>query len=128
MWKKNPGANKNIEVLVRSYDDRGDPNPPNNWRVEVQVGTSRMVVLGKGGFNMQEHEALALGEEVVASFDVPIPLVMHCPECGERHIDEGALATEPHRTHACQECGFLWAPSHLATVGVRFLPGCKNDV
>lgn len=29
-------------------------------------------------------------------------------------------------THACQECGFLWAPAVVPTVGVRFLPGCKG--
>lgn len=56
----------------------------------------------------------------------PIPLILFCPMCKERHIDTGELAVTPHRTHACQECGFLWAPGVIATVGVEFLPGCKN--
>lgn len=57
----------------------------------------------------------------------PIPMRLHCPMCHELHIDEGAQATIVHRTHACQECGCLWAPAVVPTVGVRFLPGCKND-
>jgi hypothetical protein len=58
--------------------------------------------------------------------ETPVPMVLHCPECGLRHIDSGAQAERAHRTHACQHCGFLWAPAVVATVGVQFLPGCKN--
>ena len=57
----------------------------------------------------------------------PIPMVLHCPECRARHIDEGDFATKPHHTHSCQSCGLTWRPSVVATVGVQFLPGFKND-
>lgn len=60
--------------------------------------------------------------------EVPVPLLLWCPACHERHVDEGELATRPHRTHACQGCGFLWAPAVVPTVGVRFLPGCRGEV
>jgi hypothetical protein len=56
----------------------------------------------------------------------PIQLRLSCPACGVWHIDEGAAATRSHRTHACQHCGNLWAPAVVATVGVKFLPGCKD--
>ena len=59
-------------------------------------------------------------------FEVPIeaiPMLLTCPACGMRHIDEGAFATELHATHACQECGTVWKPAKVPTVGVRFLPG-----
>lgn len=56
-----------------------------------------------------------------------IPMILHCPECGKRHIDEGEFATKPHHTHACQHCGFVWRPAIIDTVGVQFLPGFKND-
>ena len=57
----------------------------------------------------------------------PIPLVLHCPECGERHVDEGVFATKHHHTHSCQFCGLTWRPAVVFTVGVRFLPGFKNE-
>ena len=57
----------------------------------------------------------------------PIPMLLWCPECGERHIDEGRFATKVHHTHACQECGNVWRPAVVPTVGVRFLPGFKNE-
>ena len=60
------------------------------------------------------------------SVDFPVPMILHCPDCHERHIDQGKLARTDHRTHACQFCGFLWAPAVVPTVGVQFLPGCKN--
>lgn len=57
----------------------------------------------------------------------PIPMVLTCPSCGVRHIDEGEFATRPHHTHACQSCGVVWRPAIVPTVGVRFLPGFKNE-
>jgi len=50
-----------------------------------------------------------------------------CPSCGELHIDEGDFATKEHHTHACQGCGMVWRPAVVPTVGVRFLPGFKNE-
>ncbi len=58
----------------------------------------------------------------------PIPMRIICPRCSELHIDEGEFATKPHHTHACQECGEVWRPAIVPTVGVRFLPGFKNAV
>lgn len=57
----------------------------------------------------------------------PIPLLLKCPECGTRHIDEGHFATHPHHTHSCQKCGHTWRPAIECTVGVQFLPGFKNE-
>jgi hypothetical protein len=56
-----------------------------------------------------------------------VPMLLWCPICGERHIDEGDFATKPHHTHACQYCGLVWRPAIVNTVGVEFLPGFKND-
>lgn len=56
----------------------------------------------------------------------PIPMLLTCPSCSARHIDEGDFATWPHTTHACQKCGMCWKPALVPTVGVQFLPGYKN--
>ncbi len=56
----------------------------------------------------------------------PIPMLLWCPACGERHYDLGHWKTTPHHTHACQNCGMIWRPALVNTVGVVFLPGCKN--
>jgi len=57
-----------------------------------------------------------------------IPMRLPCPECGTLHIDEGEFATKSHHTHACQNCGMVWRPAVVPTVGVRFLPGFKSEV
>ena len=67
----------------------------------------------------------ALVEEV-KRLGAPVPLILFCPKCNTRHLDAGVMATTPHRTHACQACGFLWAPAVVPTVGVAFLPGCRD--
>lgn len=54
----------------------------------------------------------------------PVPMILWCPACGERHIDPPSM--DAHKTHACQFCGLLWKPALCDTVGVRFLPGCKD--
>jgi len=56
-----------------------------------------------------------------------IPMRLNCPSCGTLHIDEGEFATKLHHTHACQHCGMVWRPAVVATVGVQFLPGFKNQ-
>ncbi len=55
----------------------------------------------------------------------PLPLLLWCPECGNRHIDV-EMATKPHATHSCQHCGLTWRPAIVPTLGVRFLPGYKD--
>lgn len=57
----------------------------------------------------------------------PIPMRITCPECKALHIDEGVFAVKPHHTHSCQECGLTWRPAVVHTVGVRFLPGFKDE-
>lgn len=56
----------------------------------------------------------------------PIPMILTCPSCNSRHIDVGEFETKPHHTHACQNCGMVWRPAIVCTVGVQFLPGFKN--
>lgn len=56
----------------------------------------------------------------------PLPMLLWCPACGARHLDEGEFATREHHTHECQECGMVWRPAIVATVGVQFLPWFKN--
>jgi len=55
----------------------------------------------------------------------PIQMLLWCPTCKERHVDEGEFAAKPHHTHACQACGMVWRPAVEDTVGARFLPGFK---
>lgn len=57
----------------------------------------------------------------------PVAIRINCPECGTLHIDEGIFATKPHHTHSCQGCGLTWRPAVVDTVGVRYLPGFKNE-
>lgn len=64
-------------------------------------------------------------EEILAPG--PVPMILTCPSCAARHYDEGEFATKPHHTHACQACGMVWRPAKVDTVGVRFLPGYKNE-
>jgi len=80
---------------------------------------------------------LALAERCTLN-GAPIPMRLPCPgtvpdehgrakPCGELHIDVGEFATKPHHTHSCQACGMTWRPAVEHTVGVRFLPGFKNE-
>ncbi len=55
-------------------------------------------------------------------------MILHCPMCHGRHIDNEEWAKKEHHTHACQHCGHVWRPAIVPTVGVQFLPGFKNEV
>lgn len=60
------------------------------------------------------------------SDEAPIPMLLWCPLCGTRHVDKGVMEHRPHKTHACQSCGLNWKPAMVPTVGVQYLPGCKD--
>lgn len=72
-------------------------------------------------------DRVALLLAVMEAGSAPIPMRLNCPGCSELHIDEGEFVAKPHHTHACQECGLVWRPAVVHTVGVRYLPGFKND-
>lgn len=56
-----------------------------------------------------------------------IPMILFCPLCRTRHIDEDKFAEVAHHTHACQGCGFVWRPAKVNTHGVKALPGYTNE-
>lgn len=89
-------------------------------------------------FIPEEHFKTYLKELGGARKPPPVPMRLPCPGtvpdghgglrmCGVLHIDEGRFATHPHHTHSCQTCGMTWRPAVVATVGVQFLPGFKNE-
>lgn len=67
---------------------------------------------------------------------VPIGMILHCPNCGVQHIDapepsmmagDAAMCggdwpdrwtNPPHRSHLCHECGHIWRPADVPTNGV----------
>jgi hypothetical protein len=65
--------------------------------------------------------------------NAPIDMVLHCPACGEQHVDapedaEGQQHPDypviepwtnpPHRSHLCHGCGHIWRPADVPTNGV----------
>lgn len=88
------------------------------WRSamdETEIGL-RNCLNGKEEYFMDEEQQAA-----------PIPMLLWCPSCGKRHIDKGLFATKLHHSHACQNCGMVWRPAIVPTVGVEFLPGFKDE-
>lgn len=73
----------------------------------------------------------------------PIPMILHCPECHEQHIDKEVIhdckwpncacryhgdmceaearswENPPHRSHLCAKCGCIWRPADVPTTGVE---------
>lgn len=76
---------------------------------------------------LANRDTIAKLQARVDVIESPVPMLLTCPSCGARHIDEGEFATKPHHTHACQSCGMCWRPAIRPTCGVRFLPGFKNE-
>lgn len=80
--------------------------------------------LPEGWGEFRDMEEIKL--ETYPSSRAAIPMLLCCPSCGKRHIDEGEFADKVHHTHACQYCGMTWRPAVEPTVDVQFLPGFKN--
>jgi hypothetical protein len=99
----------------------------------AQIDAARVWLAENVGVELPDGaRALAIDrierESAISASQPPIQMRLPCPKCGELHIDEGEFATKSHHTHSCQHCGLTWRPAVVATVGVRFLPGFRNDV
>ncbi len=120
---------KRIVILVT---DVGATPPDHRQRCEVDQEFKVTVRVRSGDDSRVFHKMLVDQPrlEIGPIEPEPIPMRLPCPEkdCGRLHIDEGEFATRSHHTHACQHCGSVWRPAVVATVGVRFLPGFKNEV
>lgn len=49
----------------------------------------------------------------------PVRIIIHCPTCAERHIDEPD--SRSHVSHDCASCGCVWRPADVPTIGVEAL-------
>lgn len=88
--------------------------------------TLRTVARNMSVFDHQAELAAKLSA-IADAIDAPVPMILYCPQCRSRHVDAGEFATKSHHTHACQVCGHVWRPAVVATTGVAFLPGFKDD-
>lgn len=91
--------------------------PAWHWRrlAELAAGLTPSGQIGDGMVAEMKRCGLVVQND-------PLPLVLHCPECGLQHIDEPNEATgwtnPPHRSHQCQRCNTIWRPCDLPTTGV----------
>ncbi len=95
---------------------------------DLDLARARELLGDRGGFapNAIERVASALAREREQGARPPLPIRIHCPECGKLHVDDGEWMTRSHHTHSCQACGATWRPAVAPTVGVQFLPGFRN--
>lgn len=63
----------------------------------------------------------------IAAQSSPIDMLLWCPRCNQKHVDQpkGEWTNPPHATHTCQGCGLLWRPSNVDTNGVSALPASE---
>jgi len=74
-----------------------------------------------GSMRLQVIDLIRKLDEKRAADELPIRMLLECPNCFERHIDEGEWATRPHKIHECQACGHQFKVCDRPTVGVKFL-------
>ncbi len=78
---------------------------------------------GENVYSKIEHRNLIQG--LLNKLATPVPMVLHCPNCLQQHIDGPNPAMNwtnpPHRSHLCSGCGFIWRPADVPTVGVRMI-------
>lgn len=109
-----------------AYMEKHPSELPGLVRAAVNLAASRLALI-ESHQRVLKDTTNTLAEKFDCELAQPIPMILWCPMCHRRHVDEGEYATKPHKTHACQHCGFQWAQSVRPTVGVGYLPGCRNQ-
>jgi hypothetical protein len=65
---------------------------------------------------------LGLALERSMAESAPIDMILFCPSCGAKHVDEpepaSGWANPPHKSHLCHGCGTIWRPASVPTNGV----------
>jgi hypothetical protein len=128
-----------ISLQDKKYEIERDENG-------LMVGMWRNGEFWKSGLELFAHAQVfhaALDEIERLSKQKPIDMILHCPNCGEQHIDApkvyqcqhptcGCAMTDgppcqaehnswenpPHRSHLCHACGHIWRPADVPTNGV----------
>ena len=120
-WHK-AGAVKGMsgaDWLWRAADDPRSDDRYRDYRDEYRADAEAALL------RLTEQNA-GLREESERLRNIPVDVVLHCPVCLERHVDqpqpEKGWTNPPHRTHECQHCGHLWRPYDVATNGIAMLP------
>lgn len=80
----------------------------------------------EAGKGMDERIPLMFADAVAAASipdEKPIPMLLFCPNCGLKHIDEPDewspdWDNPPHKSHLCHGCGCIWRPADVPTEGV----------
>lgn len=116
-------ANAAREQAEKSRKDRDEAHALNN---KILIDVERLTK-AKLTTVLASYRA-PVGETIGGELCVAIPMLLWCPSCHTRHVDQGEFATldKPHHTHACQHCGMVWRPALGPTIGVQFLPGFKD--
>lgn len=109
-----------VGILNEDIEHLRSLEGPSDWARGYIDGVRKAVAL----LRMVDRPSLS---PVITYSDDRVPMLLWCPACGERHIDEGAFAPKSHHTHACQTCGMVWRPAIVPTVGVQFLPGFSKE-
>lgn len=112
------------ETLARKLRDTEDT------LAVTETGMENLEAKWRAGFDEAVAANAALSEENVRLRNTPVDVILHCPVCLTRHVDEPQpeknWTNPPHRTHECQQCGHLWRPYDVATNGVAMLPGQRD--
>lgn len=122
-----------VAVISRAEHDKrvSELLAANNVEVERRREAERELKLNGSAIpHLQPDEPVELSftlETGKLHHNYTIPMILYCPNCGERHIDGQAFAEVAHHTHACQGCGNVWRPAKVNTHGVQFLPGYRNQ-
>lgn len=142
------GLQNKADIWKTTFDVTGLPLP-NTTPMPikgVRVEGDKVVISVVGGNEVARRvcsDLLFIKEHMVTMS--PIDMVLHCPNCGEQHIDApspdipgsvmrngkwvdvpcvikandpNAWTNPPHRSHLCHGCGHIWRPADVATNGV----------
>jgi predicted RNA-binding Zn-ribbon protein involved in translation (DUF1610 family) len=112
---------------------------------EQVIGESDILLQGPGWIEtLIARIDAALTKAIADERATPIPMVLHCPNCSEQHIDQPESETSfrhrmeafaivaepqdrfpsrwtnpPHKSHLCHNCGIIWRPADVVTTGVE---------
>lgn len=82
-------------------------------------------VQSESGLHQKLREVMIAYRAAPQTLPEPIPMLLECPGCGTKHVDapdpERDWTNPPHKSHLCHDCGLIWRPADVCTVGVERL-------
>lgn len=116
---------KNVKVEVTHHDDRGDPEPPDNYTVELRIGEHRFGLAFYAFTNKEKAEKIAAEVRMTLGIKTT-PATVSLSEVEKKRADEFTIV-HPYGCGKADDFSIRYVATGVGTKKVITCHGCNEE-